>query len=481
MKKIYLTLAAGLFTLTAAAQQQLPNAGFEEGWGACTPWTANDKNTKTQGTTPGDWRISQVIGINGTGATTVGEETEGYESAKAVKVYNSPNSILSSQIVPGYVTLGKTWSTSKLGSSNDGGSWGGIAFTERPESITFMYKRTHAIINQDEIEKDPNKQPVYSTEPATVVAYLWKGTFKQANVPADIQMFSNPTKCTMENRDRNILGMSTSQGGDVIEKGTLIAKIDFQITGDAEEWTECTIPFEYLSDENPEMINVIFSAGDYWSASPVRGNALYIDDVKLNYATAEDPIEDATADYKGTLVIEMGDVLNPDDDTKYTVSITDLGNNTCNIKLADFELAAMGLKLGDININGVKMTAGTNGAINYAGTTDNLKLVPEGGTDEDAIYADVACNGTSQDGSLSMKIVVTWKMGYTPSAPDSYNPVDIDVTFNGKKTTTGVEIVESDDNNAPVEYYNLNGQRVANPTGLVIRRQGNTVTKVIIK
>lgn len=465
MKKIYLTLAAGLFTLTAAAQQQLPNAGFEEGWGACTPWTSS-KNTKTYGTTPGNWTISQVSGINGVGATIVGEAAEGFESAKAVLVKNSPNSIVTDQIVPGYVALGKTWSTSVMGKKNDGGSWGGIAFTDRPESITFMYKRTHG---------------EGSTEPATVVAYLWKGTFKQANVPADIKMFGSATTCTMENRDRNILDMSTSLGGDVTEKGTLIAKIDFQITGDAEEWTECTIPFEYVSDETPEMINVIFSAGDYWNSSPEVNNALYIDDVKLNYATAEDPIEDATADYKGTLVIEMGDVLNPDDDTKYTVSITDLGNNTCNIKLADFELAAMGLKLGDININGVKMTAGTNGAINYAGTTDNLKLVPEGGTDEDAIYADVACNGTSQDGSLSMKIVVTWKMGYTPSAPDSYTPVDIDVTFNGKKTTTGVEIVESDDTDAPIEYYNLNGQRVANPTGLVIRRQGNTVTKVIIK
>lgn len=231
MKKIYLTLAAGLFTLTAAAQQQLPNAGFEEGWSLCKPWTSSgndktfqDKDTKKDAMTPGDWTISQVIGIKGVGATMVGEETEGYESAKAVKVYNSPNSIVDTQIVPGYVTLGKTWSTSVMGSNNDGGSWGGIAFTERPESITFMYKRTH----DTAFDTD-------ASEPATVVAYLWKGTFKQANVPADIQIFGNPTKCTMENRDRNILGMSTSLGGEVTEKGTLIAKIDYQIKGDAEE------------------------------------------------------------------------------------------------------------------------------------------------------------------------------------------------------------------------------------------------------
>lgn len=475
MKKIYLTLAAGVFTLTAAAQQQLPNAGFEEGWGDCIPWTSSG-NTMVQGTTPGDWTIAQVIGIGGTGKTTVGVTAEGYESDNAVKIYNNKNSI-ASNIVPGYFTLGTTWSTAEGTSAKnpDGGTWGGIAFTDRPESITFMYKRTH----DTQYDED-------STEPATIVAYLWKGTFKQADVPGDIALgnlgiINRPTtKCTMENRDRNILGMTTAQGGDVTEKGTLIAKIDYQITGDAEEWTECTIPFEYVSEETPEMINVIFSAGDYWSTSPLRGNTLIIDDVKLNYPTAEDPIEDVTADYEGTLVIEMGDVLTPDDDTKYTVSITDLGDNTCNIKLANFELATLGLKLGDIKIDGVKITRGENGTINYNGSTENLKLIPEGATDNEALICDVTCDGTSVDNSLSMYIVVNWKMD-DPTNPDGYTSVPINVTFNGVKATDGVGTIESDDTDAPVEYYNLNGQRVVNPTGLVIRRQGNTVTKVIIK
>ena len=52
------------------------------------------------------------------------------------------------------------------------------------------------------------------------------------------------------------------------------------------------------------------------------------------------------------------------------------------------------------------------------------------------------------------------------------------------KTTTGVEeiVVDNNDASAPVEYYNLNGQRVINPAaGLYIRRQGNAVTKVLVK
>lgn len=46
----------------------------------------------------------------------------------------------------------------------------------------------------------------------------------------------------------------------------------------------------------------------------------------------------------------------------------------------------------------------------------------------------------------------------------------------------GVEGIEADNANAPVEYYNLQGVRVDNPTnGLYIRRQGNEVTKVIVR
>ena len=53
---------------------------------------------------------------------------------------------------------------------------------------------------------------------------------------------------------------------------------------------------------------------------------------------------------------------------------------------------------------------------------------------------------------------------------DYYDVIAADVT--------DVEI----DENAPAEYYNLQGVRVANPTtGLYIRRQGNSVSKVVIR
>lgn len=48
-------------------------------------------------------------------------------------------------------------------------------------------------------------------------------------------------------------------------------------------------------------------------------------------------------------------------------------------------------------------------------------------------------------------------------------------------TTVGIDDIEAAEN-APVEYFNLQGVRVANPeNGLYLRRQGNKVTKVIVK
>jgi hypothetical protein len=58
------------------------------------------------------------------------------------------------------------------------------------------------------------------------------------------------------------------------------------------------------------------------------------------------------------------------------------------------------------------------------------------------------------------------------------------IKFSSLTLTTGTNSVSSIavDNTAPVEYFNLQGVRVANPqNGLFIRRQGNTATKVLVK
>lgn len=55
--------------------------------------------------------------------------------------------------------------------------------------------------------------------------------------------------------------------------------------------------------------------------------------------------------------------------------------------------------------------------------------------------------------------------------------------FNPIESTNSVKGIENIENaNAPVEFYNLNGMKVADPAnGIFIRKQGNKVSKVVVK
>lgn len=267
------TLLALVATSFTAQAQQLPNANFNGKWVDCIPFIGSNETGKVQGTQPEGWVISNVNGYQGLGATIVGSQlTENENLAVALK--NTPNPFMASQIVPAYMSLGTTWNTSKgmfSITNKDGGSFGGMKFTHRPDAIQFKYKRTAA---------EPSV-------PATVVAYMWKGEWQQADVPVSIALSGEPTKETMINRDRSILGIESAEGGAVTksEDALCIAQIQEKLSEITEEWKEMTIPFNY-ADKNavPTHINVIFAANDYFDASTVKkDNTLSIDDVTFVY------------------------------------------------------------------------------------------------------------------------------------------------------------------------------------------------------
>lgn len=273
MKKQLLTLALLAVAGTAGAQQ-LPNGSFDEGnWVDCVPWTSNN-NTEKYGTQPKSWKISNVIGFLGKGETLVGKEDAKGRTGKAVCVYNSPNTASSKgAIVPGYVTLGTPWNTAVAPeeTSKDGGTFGGISFKNKPDALRFYYKRSVTGTNTR----------------SSVVAYLWNGTIIQKKVPGNIGFTTK--KVNMTDRDINVLKMSKDghQGGSFTGEHKLIAKIESYTTEQPTEWTEWTIPFEYVAEnigETPEKINVIFAASDYFNSSNVTdGVSMSIDDVELVY------------------------------------------------------------------------------------------------------------------------------------------------------------------------------------------------------
>lgn len=516
--------------------QQLPNSDFEGAWQECIPWTSGGNTQSLDGAmTPQGWTISHVMGMNmfgsWLGSTIVGEKAPDAESNSTVRLYNSPNSVLSSQIVPGYITLGTTWSTAAgMGGDSDGGSFGGVEFTNKPDALQFAYRRSHGDASPDEV--------------ATVVAYLWNGTFSQADVPAEIAL-SNPTKITMLDRDRNILGMETAQGGEVskTDDAACIARLIHTIQGDATEFAQANVEFDYLDKTaTPEKFNIIFSAGDYFSATPGEGNTLDIDDVKLIYYSrlgsiavkgVEIPLIDGIYEYNGETEMPAGaddvtytilganataevtfdtdeatmtvTVKNTDADTdglsehSYTfrflkpevaepkifvgkLSVEMGGSAICSDQDATIEISYLTENtcnfklpnlvlgdlgtLGDINLNNVSYVV-SDGVTTYTGRQDNMSLM--GG----AIIADfVELRGTTtDDGEADMHIDVMW------------NSLPISVTFStpGK---AGISEISTEESLGPVEYYNLAGIRVMPSTltkGVYIRKQGKTTSKILVK
>lgn len=289
MKKICTLLLLGLATAGAAQAQYLTNGGFEGDWEKCTPFVSGNNKAPTVGTQPTGWHAANVAGyymsvLGWMGQTTVVSKDDSGHNGVAAKMKNT-NTL--GNIIPGYMALGTPWNTANTSGQNaDGGTFGGVTFTSQPDAFEFYYKYT--------------KGKAENTQPASVVAYMWKGSTSQADVPANVAK-SAATTVTMVNRDYNILGRQHALGGNVTKSDDfeLIATIGAEnekedeqgyrsevlMTEEKVEWTHMVCPFTYYSANKPEMINIIFASMENWAgkASNEDGNSLTVDDVNLLY------------------------------------------------------------------------------------------------------------------------------------------------------------------------------------------------------
>ena len=359
---------------------------FEDDWVKCIPWDSN-KNKNAVGKTPTGWCVSNVYTTAKTFNVASRLDINEDESDYAVKLTNSS---YMGQNVPAYMTLGTSWATAKgFGGNADGGSFGGKEFTTRPDAIRFDYLRN-----------TPKGK-----ENATVVAYLWKGTYTQMNVPGNTAITGNPKLCDMKDRDRSILGMPTDQGGDVTKTSDAecIATINYSITSSTNgEWETLTIPFEYKTNSTPEKINIIFAATDYFNRSKiVSGNSLCVDnvkyvyyhslsDIKLNGTTIEGFNENRTeytvkgnmADYKNALDCTPKSANSTKNvnwnDAENLVTITVKGSNYAedNESITVYTIKFEGTGTGIHNVTSTSTTT-ANGAI-YDLSGRQLKTMQKG-------------------------------------------------------------------------------------------------------
>lgn len=367
---------------------------FSGDWETCIPWDS-EGNTKPSGTQPKGWHISNVQTL--LGAVIAGEKAEGSNGTTvAVKLTNQD---FSEQKIPAYMSLGTPWATAETYFSivrkADGGVFGGLEFTYRPDAISFDYQRNNS----------------NGKENATAIAYLWKGTWTQTNVPGNTAVgfagYGTATKVTMTNRDRNVLGNETSATlGDHATHtadAKLIAKLEQSISESTMgTWKNMTIPFTYNDDTAvPEYINVIFAANDYFGDRNgiVADNSLTIDNVKLVYYHALNSLTyngNKVANFdEGTTEYTLNGKLAEDfDKVKFTIKgagatydvAKDEANNvaTITVKGNDYDVNPSSKTVytikfdGTVGINGITTSTNTaNGAI-YDLSGRQLKTMQKG-------------------------------------------------------------------------------------------------------
>lgn len=263
MKKIFTSLTLIMFALCTQAQY-LPNYGFDSWKTACGSTEAfgtgimsspkTGEMRKRPGVEPSEWNGSS---INQKVITT----------AEMKLVFNEDNSVKMQNIfvgagslgsvAPGFITLGTPWVYAETSVSNcDGGTYGGVSFTNKPDAITGRFKRT-----------DSNDENSY------IIAYLWNGTYT-----SKVGKKGSPT----QNRDN--VERAIFEKVETSAKGTLIAKCNYGFNTTNGDWQTITVPIEYVNDATPTMMNVVISGGNYWDrGSLIENTTLYADDIQFVY------------------------------------------------------------------------------------------------------------------------------------------------------------------------------------------------------
>lgn len=289
MRKILLTalLAAGGLTVSA---QYLPNGDFQQWKTTCGKSDQTSPNfgsapaglATRPGVEPQDWNgsnVNQTVFNQNAHSDALVTRQGDAENFYVRLVCTKVGALGITAEAPAFINFGTPWVYAVSNKEKcDGGVYGGMSFSYKPDAIKGRYKRT----------------PAATKEKARIIAYLWSGTFK-SSIP------SGKSTRMQDDVDRAIMGRVSGVTGD----GKLVASCDYAFaTTKNNDWEEIVVPIDYkLTDVAPTKMNVIISSADYWNRKNIQVNStLEVDDVQFVYYHALESIT-----YKGkTIKMEEG-------------------------------------------------------------------------------------------------------------------------------------------------------------------------------
>lgn len=271
MRKILLTalLAAGGLTVSA---QYLPNGDFQQWKTTCGKSDQTSPNfgsapaglATRPGVEPQDWNgsnVNQTVFNQNAHSDALVTRQGDAENFYVRLVCTKVGAWGITAEAPAFINFGTPWVYAVSNKKKcDGGVYGGMSFSYKPDAIKGRYKRT----------------PATKAEKARIIAYLWSGTFK-SSIPS-----GNSKERTQDDVDRAIMGRVSGVTGD----GKLVASCDYGFeTTKNNDWEEIIVPINYKrTDVVPTKMNVIISSDDYWNrGNMVENSTLEVDDVQFVY------------------------------------------------------------------------------------------------------------------------------------------------------------------------------------------------------
>ena len=281
MKKIYIkNLLLSIFVILGTCSiyaQQVPNPSFED-------WSGEKFDGNIQ---PKDWYASNVTQVGM--YFNFAHQEAGHSGSYSMMVQDTEVGAMGiTETSPGYFSLGHPWtylpSITEINKAT-AGTYGGINFTYRPDSMSVWIKRTGS---------NTDKEDFY------LLYYAWSGTAKGSKYKGKN---GDCTSYSLTNEESDIrLALNGNECG-TDQKATQIAEGMWRERKTYGNWTNIRVPIYYFNNDVPTMMNIIFSASNYpnFRANDglYEGNSLYVDDVELIYSSKIDKLYIREREWKG--------------------------------------------------------------------------------------------------------------------------------------------------------------------------------------
>ncbi len=267
-----------LLPMTMSAQLQVTNSNFED-------WSGTTFDGEAQ---PKGWYASNVEQV-GMKFNFAHKET-GHNGGYCMMVQDQDVGAMGiTETSPGYFSLGHPWvylpSITQI-SQASAGTYGGINWTARPDSMSVWVKRTGSN---------------WSKEDFYLLYYSWTGTAKSNKYKGKNGSCSTTDTYTDEESDIRLALNGNECGTN--QKATQIAEGMWRERAQYGQWTNIRVPIYYMNNNTPQKMNLIFSASNYpnfrANSGLYTGNSLYVDDIEMIYSSKIQKLYIDDVEWKG--------------------------------------------------------------------------------------------------------------------------------------------------------------------------------------